>query len=164
MRALWQLVKLIYLLSAFPWLAGFKSSLLRLFGAKVGCQVYWKPQVNIHLPWKPSVSDQTWVGEEVCIINFAPVTIGSHSCLSQLSMICSGNHDYRATDMRYRHAPITLSDGVGIGACVFVGPGVEVGTDAVLSAGAVATKSLEAGGGHVGKPCQSTRRRCLAER
>jgi putative colanic acid biosynthesis acetyltransferase WcaF len=157
--AAWYLVKCAFFLSPLPWPSSFKSSLLRLFGAGIGMGVYWKPRVNIHIPWNLKVGDHTWVGEEVCIINFAPICIGTHCCLSQRSFLCSGNHDYRSPDMRYRHAPIVLEDGVWVGASAFVGPGVTLGTDAVITAMSVANRSLEGGWVYAGNPCAPVRRR-----
>ncbi len=157
--ALWQLVKISFFLTPIPWPSGIKTWLLRFFGARIGHHVYWKPRVNIHIPWKLEVGDHTWVGEEVNIINFAPVVIGAHCCLSQRSFLCSGNHDYQQPDMRYRHAPITLEDGVWIGASAFVGPGVSIGTDAVITACSLASKSLEGGWVYAGQPCQPIRKR-----
>jgi putative colanic acid biosynthesis acetyltransferase WcaF len=156
---LWYLVKCVFFLSAFPWPSRFKSWLLRRFGAKIGYGVYWKPRVNIHIPWKLKVGDFTWVGEEVNIINFAPVSIGAHCCLSQRSFLCSGNHDYRSPDMRYRHAPIVLEDGVWVGAGAFVGSGVAIGTDAVITAMSLANRSLAGGWVYAGQPCQPVRQR-----
>lgn len=158
---LWYLFKCAFFLNALPWPSSFKSWLLRLFGAKIGKRVYWKPRVNIHIPWKLKIGDYTWVGEEVCIINFAPVTIGSHCCLSQRSFICSGNHDYSSPDMRYRHAPIILEDGVWVGAGAFVGPGVTVGTDAVVTAMSLANHSLDGGWVYAGQPCKAVRKRWI---
>jgi putative colanic acid biosynthesis acetyltransferase WcaF len=156
---IWYCVKILIFLSSFPWPSRFKSWLLRLFGAEVGQGVYWKPRVNIHIPWKLKVGDYTSVGEEVCIINFAPVTIGGHCCLSQRSLLCSGNHDYRSPDMRYRNAPTTLKDGVWVGAGAFVGPGVTVGVDAVIMAMSLVNRSLEGGFVYAGLPCKALRRR-----
>lgn len=156
---LWYLVKCVFFLSSIPWPSGFKSWLLRRFGTEVGRGVYWKPRVNIHIPWKLTVGDHTWVGEEVAIINFAPVRIGAHCCLSQRSVLCSGNHDYRSPDMRYRHAPILLENGVWVGAGAFVGPGVTVGTDAVITAMSMASHAIEGGWVHAGHPCKAIRRR-----
>ena len=158
---LWYLLKCFFFLSPVPWPSGFKSWLLRRFGAEVGKSVYWKPRVNIHLPWKLKIGDYSWVGEEVCIMNFAPVAIGANCCLSQRSFLCSGNHDYRALDMAYRHAPIVLEDGVWIGACAFVGPGVTIGADAVVAAMSLANRSLAGGWIHAGHPCIPVRRRWL---
>lgn len=155
----WYLLKCAFFLSSLPWPSSFKSWLLRRFGAEIGRGVYWKPRVNIHIPWKLKVGDYTWIGEEVSIINFAPVSIGAHCCLSQRSFLCSGNHDYRSPDMRYRNAPIVLEDGVWVGAGVFVGPAVTVGTDAVITAMSLANRSLDRGWVYAGQPCSPVRRR-----
>jgi putative colanic acid biosynthesis acetyltransferase WcaF len=160
---LWYCAKCVFFLSAIPWPSALKSWLLRLFGARVGQSVYWKPRVNIHYPWKLTIGDYTWVGEEVAIINFAPIHIGSHCCLSQRSFLCSGNHDYRSTDMRYRHAPILLEDGVWVGAGVFVGPGATIGTDAVITAMSLVNCSLEGGWIYGGQPCKALRQRWITE-
>jgi len=156
---IWYLFKCVFFLSALPWPSRFKSMLLRLFGAEIGEGVYWKPRVNIHIPWQLKVGDYTWIGEEVCIINFAPVTIGAHCCLSQRAFLCSGNHDYRSPDMGYRHAPIVVQDGVWVGASAFVGPGVTVGTDAVITALSLANRSLDPGWVYGGQPCKPLRKR-----
>lgn len=160
---LWYFLKRIFFLSSFPWPSQFKSWLLRLFGAEIGRGVYWKPRVNVHIPWKLKVGDHAWVGEEVCIMNFAPVSLGAHCCLSQRSFLCSGNHDYRSPDMRYRHAPIVLEDGVWVGAGAFVGPGVTVGVDAVITAMSLANRSLDGGWVYAGQPCKAIRRRWVEE-
>jgi putative colanic acid biosynthesis acetyltransferase WcaF len=160
---IWYLLKSFFFLSSFPWPSRFKSWLLRAFGAEVGQGVYWKPRVNIHIPWKLKVGDYTWVGEEVCIINLAFVSIGAHCCLSQRSFLCSGNHDYRSPDMQYRHAPIVLEDGVWVGAGAFIGPGVTVGADAVITAMSLANRSLEGAWIYAGQPCAPVRRRWPGE-
>jgi len=158
---IWYFLKSLFFLSSFPWPSRFKSWLLRFFGAEVGQGVYWKPRVNVHIPWKLKVGDHTWVGEEVCIINFAPISIGAHCCLSQRSLLCSGNHDYGSPDMRYRHAPIVLEDGVWVGAGAFVGPGVKVGVDAVITAMSLVNRSLAGAWVYAGQPCAPVRRRWL---
>ncbi|HTH48191.1 MAG TPA: WcaF family extracellular polysaccharide biosynthesis acetyltransferase [Candidatus Limnocylindria bacterium] len=159
MFGLWYLVKCVFFLSPLPWPGAWRTLLLRRFGAKVGAGVRWKPRVNIHFPWKLTVGDHTWVGEEVCIYNFEPVTIGAHCCLSQRAFLCAGNHDYRRPDMAYRNAPITLEDGVWIGAQSFVAPGLTIGTDVVVTAGSVVTRDLPAGMICQGNPCVPVRPR-----
>lgn len=141
---LWYVLKCFVFLSPLPWPSNLKVRCLRLFGAKVGRNVYIKPRVNVHFPWKLRIGDHTWIGEEVCIINFEPVAIGNHCCLSQRATICAGNHDYRDPAMNYRNAPITLNDGVWVGCMAFVGPGLTIGTDAVITAGSIVTNNVEA--------------------
>lgn len=152
-EAIWYLLKCAFFLSPFPWPSRLRVFLMRCFGAKVGTGVYLKPRVNIHFPWKLEIGDHAWIGEEVFILNFEPVRIGAHACISQRVFLCAGNHDYRDPAMSYRNQPITIDDGAWVGAQSFVGPGVTVGEDAVVTAGSVVTHSLPADMICSGNPC-----------
>ncbi len=149
----WYLCKVVFFLSAWPWPSRWKAAVLRGFGARIGRGVVIKPRVNIHLPWRLVVGDHAWIGEEVCILNFEPVTIGAHACVSQRAFLCTGNHDFRDVTMPYRNGPITIGDGAWVGAQVFVAPGVEVGVEAVVTAGSVVTRSLPPAMVCSGHPC-----------
>ncbi|MFA6289058.1 MAG: WcaF family extracellular polysaccharide biosynthesis acetyltransferase [Opitutaceae bacterium] len=157
--AAWQLVKWAFFRTVFPWPVRMKVSLLRFFGCRLGVGVVIKPQVNIHLPWKLQIGDHAWIGEEVYILNFEPVKIGSHVCISQRAFICAGNHDYRTVSMVYRNAPIVIEDGVWIGAHTFVAPGVVVGVDAVVAAGSVLVSDATPGSVYSGNPAKEVGRR-----
>lgn len=150
--ALWQLVKWIFFRTVFPWPSGVKASLLRAFGATIGRGVCIKPQVNIHLPWKLAVGDHAWLGEEAFILNFEPICIGAHACISQRAFLCGGNHNYRDAAMSYRNAAITVEEGAWVGAQVFVAPGVTVGREAVISAGSVLLTNAEPERIYAGNP------------
>ena len=158
-EALWYLTKCLLFLPAWPISSPLKCAVLRWFGACVGRGVVIKPRVNIHFPWKLSVGDCAWIGEEVFILNFEPVTIGAHCCISQRAFLCTGNHDFREPDMPYRNQPITVEDGVWVGAQVFVSPGVTIGMEAVVTAGSVVTKSQPAKMVCSGNPCVSIKQR-----
>ena len=151
-EACWYLVKVLFFLSPFPYPSTFKTFLLRLFGSRVGKSVIIKPRVNIHMPWKLEIGNDVWVGEEVFILNFERVSIGSNVSISQRAFLCCGNHDFRVPSMPYRNAPITLEDGCWVGASCFVGPGVTVGFDTVVTSGSVVTASLSSGGVYGGNP------------
>jgi len=148
----WYLVKCMFLLSPMPWPSSWRTALLRAFGARVGRGVNIKPRVNVHFPWKLEIGDHAWIGEEVFILNFEPVRIGAHACISQRAFLCTGNHDFRDERFSYRNAPITIGEGVWVGAGVFVGPGVEVGAESVIAAGSGATRSLPANAVCAGSP------------
>lgn len=142
-EVLWYLTKVTFFLSALPYPNSLKVLLLKLFGAKVGLGLVIKPRVNIHFPWKLTIGDHVWIGEEAFLLNFEQLTIGNDVCVSQRTFLCGGNHDYRDPSMPYRNGPITLGDGCWIGAGCFVGPNVIVGIDSVLAAGSVITKNVE---------------------
>jgi putative colanic acid biosynthesis acetyltransferase WcaF len=158
-EAAWYFLKCFFFLSPLPWPSAFKCSLLRLFGADVGKKVYIKPRVNIHFPWKLQIGDHTWIGEEVFLLNFEPIVIGAHCCISQRAFVCTGNHDFRKPQMPYRNHPIAIQDGAWVGAQVFVGPGVTIGSEAVVSAGSIVTGDVPPGMVCCGNPCCPTKPR-----
>ena len=161
-EALWYLVKCAFFLSPLPWPSKFKCVVLRMFGAKVGAGVNIKPRVNIHFPWKLELGDWCWVGEEVFILNFEPVFIGAHACVSQRVFLCGGNHNFRDPQFSFRNGPISVGDGAWIGAQVFVAPHVVIGNEAVIMAGSVVTKSQPAEMICGGNPCQFLKKRWIS--
>jgi putative colanic acid biosynthesis acetyltransferase WcaF len=160
-ESMWYAVKCVFFLTAWPYPSRFKCFVLRLFGARIGRGVVIKPRVNILFPWKLAIGDFSWIGEEVWILNFEPVTIGAQCCLSQRAYLCAGNHDYREPDFRYRNRPITVGDGAWIGAQVFVAPGIEIGFESVITAGSVVTSDQPAEKVCGGNPCVPLKDRWL---
>lgn len=158
-ESLWYLLKCLLFLPAWPFPSWLKCAVLRSFGARIGRGVVIKPRVNIHFPWKLEVGDFTWLGEEVFVLNLEPVSIGPHCCISQRAFLCTGNHDYRENRMPFRNQPITVEAGAWLGAQVFVGPGVTIGAEAVVTAGSVVTGSAPAGMICRGNPCRPLKRR-----
>jgi putative colanic acid biosynthesis acetyltransferase WcaF len=161
-EALWILLSLVlFRLCPFKHSA-LKSAVLRAFGAKVGCGPVIKPQVKITFPWKLTVGDHAWLGEECWLLNLAPIEIGSNVAVSQRAFLCTGNHDYGKPTFDLITKPIRVEDGAWVGAGSFVGPGVIVGTHAVLTAGSVATRDLEPWTIYRGNPAQPVRKRQIA--
>jgi len=100
-----------------------------------------------------------WIGERVWIENLAKVTIGSHVCLSQGAMIMTGNHNYKKSTFDLMVAPVTLEDGVWIGAQATVCPGVTCRSHSVLSMKSLTNKDLSANGIYAGNPAVKIRER-----
>ncbi len=136
-----------------------KITLLRLFGAKIGRGVVIKNCVNIKFPWRLHVGDNVWLGEGVWIDNLDHVTIGSDVCISQGALLLTGNHDYTASNFAYRNAPITLEDGVWIGARCVICAGVRAESHSILTVGSVATRNLSPYVIYQGNPASEIRKR-----
>lgn len=158
-QILWYYVNIIVFKSAWFPVSAFKVKLLKLFGARIGKNVVVKPSVNIKYPWKLSIGNNTWVGENVWVDNLADVTIGNNVCLSQGAMLLTGNHDFTKSTFDLVTKPIVLEDGVWIGAQSVVCPGIICREHAVLSVKSVATKNLEAYTIYQGNPAVSVKER-----
>ncbi|UFH57410.1 WcaF family extracellular polysaccharide biosynthesis acetyltransferase [Spirosoma sp. KNUC1025] len=158
---LWFIVNAYFLNTYLPIPAGLKVLVLKLFGAKIGKGVMIKPAVNIKYPWLLQIGNYVWIGEQVWIDNLSQVIIGDNSCLSQGAMILTGNHNYSLSTFDLTTQPITLADGVWIGARSVVCAGVRCESHAVLAVNSVATRSLEAYGVYQGNPAVLVRKRTI---
>ena len=158
-EAAWWVVKLTFFLPAWPWPSSLRCWWLRRFGAMVGRGVVIRSRVNISFPWRFRCGDHVWIGEEVAILSLAPVTLGSHVCLSQRSFLCSGSHDFSRETFDLVTAPITLGSGCWVGAQAFVGPGVVFGDASRCGAGAVVIRDVPAATAVFGVPAAAREKR-----
>jgi putative colanic acid biosynthesis acetyltransferase WcaF len=133
-------------------LSALKRTVLRWFGASVGRGVVIKPDVKITFPWKLTLGDHVWLGEECWLLNLAHITIASNVCISQRAFLCTGNHDYNSPTFDLITKPIRVGQGAWVGAGAVVAPGVSVGSHAVLTASSVATEDLAPYGIYQGNP------------
>lgn len=139
----WYIISLFFFQNSLLIPTSLKSKLLRLFGATIGKNVNFKPSIQIKYPWKLSIGDNSWIGEDVWIDNLEPVVIGENCCLSQGAMILTGSHDPMKSTFDYIGLPVTLQDGVWIGAKAVVSLGVVCGSHSLLSVGSVVEKDME---------------------
>ncbi len=142
-RLVWNICwALLYRLSPRPF-HGWRSMLLRFFGATLGPNCHFYPGSKVWAPWNLICADQVTAGDGVEIYNPAPVTLGSHAILSQGAYLCGATHDY--DDPAFPLLAYTMQIGAYAWVCAraSVAPGVQVGEGAVLGLGSVATRNLE---------------------
>jgi putative colanic acid biosynthesis acetyltransferase WcaF len=156
---LWYFTNALIFKSALFPISGLKVWLLKIFGAGVGKGINIKPSVSIKYPWRLTIGDYTWIGENVWIDNLDDITIGSNVCISQGAMLLCGNHDYKKSSFNLMTGKIIIEDGAWIGAKSTVCPGVTCRSHAVLTAGSVANKDLEPYGIYRGNPAVKEKER-----
>jgi putative colanic acid biosynthesis acetyltransferase WcaF len=125
--------------------ASVRIGVLRAFGATIGEGVLVRHRVRIHWPWRLTVGDASWIGEDAWILNLEPVHIGRDVCISQGAFLCAGSHDQRSPTFEFDNAPITVEDGAWIAARATVLRGVTVHRNAVVGACALVTRDVPAG-------------------
>ena len=143
MRFLWYFINIVFFKSSLFPFNSLKLFLLRLFGCSLGKGVVIKPNVNIKYPWKLSLGNYVWIGEQVWIDNLDNVTIGNHVCISQGAILICGSHDYKKPSFDLITKEIILNDGVWVGTKSIILSGVVAESHAILSAGSVMSKNLE---------------------
>jgi putative colanic acid biosynthesis acetyltransferase WcaF len=124
----------------------FRPGVLRLFGATIGQNVTFRHNARVQWPWKLTIGDDVWIGEDSWLYNVEPITIGSDVCLSQGAFVCTGSHLHSTPDFRCDNGPITINDGAWLCAQSLVLRGVTVGTGAIIGARAVAARDVPDGG------------------
>jgi putative colanic acid biosynthesis acetyltransferase WcaF len=144
---------------------GWRSFLLRCFGAKIGPNCHFYPRSKVWAPWNLICAENVTAADGVDIYNPAPVRFGSHAIMSQDAFICGATHDY--DDPRFPLLAYAMEFGAYSWVCAraIVAPGVSLGEGAVLGLGSVATRDLEPWAVYAGTPAQKIkeRRRTIPE-
>lgn len=155
-RALWALIQMtLFRWSPRTW-HGFRARLLRWCGADIPepGQVVIFPTVMIVFPAKLALAPRSMIGPRVRIYNVAPISFRRGANVSQDCHLCAGTHDYGKWGMPLVAKPIEIGENTWLGAEVFVGPGVRIGTLCVIGARSVVVKDMPANSIGAGNPCK----------
>jgi len=140
---------------AYKW----RNFLLRFFGAKIGKGVIIRPTVRITYPWKLSIGDFSWVGDNAELYTLGEIEIGSNVVISQKSYLCAATHDYTKETFDMIDKKITIEDEVWLAADVYIAPGITVNKGALVGARSSVFNDLPAGMICVGSPAKPVKSR-----
>jgi putative colanic acid biosynthesis acetyltransferase WcaF len=156
---IWFFFNAFFLQNKYNPSSGIKKMILKLFGAKIGSGVVIKPGVSVKYPWKLTIRNNSWIGENVWIDNLDDVSIGKNVCVSQGAMLLCGNHDYKKRTFDLMVGPIILEDGVWIGAQSTITQNVVCREYSILAVQSVANSNLDENGIYKGNPAVKIRER-----
>ncbi|WP_206241986.1 putative colanic acid biosynthesis acetyltransferase [Novosphingobium terrae] len=155
----WQIVQAtLFRLSPQP-LYGWRRFLLSAFGAKVGQGVIIRPSARVTYPWKVTLGDHCWIGDDAELYSLGPITVGAHAVVSQRSYICAGTHDYEDITFPLVARPVVIEAEAWVATGCFVAPGVTVGRGAIVAATSTVTRDVPPGMIVAGAPAQVLRER-----
>ncbi|MBL7471760.1 colanic acid biosynthesis acetyltransferase WcaF [Robertkochia sp. 1368] len=137
----------------------WRNWLLRRFGASIGKGVLIRPSVTVTYPWKLSIGDYSWIGDDVTLYTLGEIKIGSNSVVSQRSYLCAGSHDHKKIDFPLTNEPITIEDECWVATDVYIAPGVCIGKGTIVGARSSVFKSLPGGNICVGSPARIIKER-----
>lgn len=140
-------------------LYGWRRALLRLFGASIGKGAVIRPRARITYPWKVSIGEHAWIGDDVTLYSLGPIEIGAHAVVSQRSYLCAADHDYRRRTFPIRARAVRVGAHAWVATDVFVAPGVTIGDAAVVGARSTVLRDLPPGMVCYGYPAVAVRPR-----
>ncbi len=158
-RALWGVVStLLFRFSPRP-MHGWRTLVLRCFGAKLGRGVHIYPRARIWAPWNLRCENYASIADGAEVYNPAPLHLGEFCIVSQDSYLCGATHDYNDPAFPLIAFEMNVGARAWICARACVGPGVQVGEGAVLGLASVATRSLEPWTVYAGAPARAVKER-----
>jgi putative colanic acid biosynthesis acetyltransferase WcaF len=132
----WGLVELLFVSSAWQVSSRLRRAALVAFGARIGEGVILRPRLRVRFPWKLSIGDRSWIGEDVWLHNQDQLSIGTDVVISQGTFVTTGSHAHRR-DMGLITRPVVVGDGAWVTArCVVLG-GSRIGVSALVTPGTV---------------------------
>lgn len=151
---LWWLVEALLFHPSPQFMFGWRRFLLRAFGAKIGNNVKIRSSVKTTYPWKLTVGDNSWIGDECTIYNLDHVTIGSNVAVAHKVYFNTGGHDYKTESFKIFAKPITVEDECWITNDVYIAPDITIGKGTVVGARSTVLHSLPSGQICVGSPAR----------
>ncbi|WP_150116889.1 putative colanic acid biosynthesis acetyltransferase [Priestia megaterium] len=141
--------------NAYNW----RAKLLRLFGSDIGKDTKIRASSKFHYPWKVSIGDYSWIGDNVQFYSLDKIYVGSNCVVSQKSYLCTGSHNIKDPHFGLITKPVVIKDGAWIASDVFIYPGVTINEMAVVAARSTVIKDIPANEVHAGSPAKYVKKR-----
>lgn len=116
----------------------------RLSGIKIGKGSTIHMEARFYDPKNIEIGEDSIIGEKVVLDGRAKLIIGNHVDIATEVLIYNSKHDINSHDFRAVSAQVVIEDYVFIGPRAIILPGVTIKRGAVVAAGAVVTKDVEA--------------------
>lgn len=143
------LMNVVFALPRYRLFVFFKTSLLRLMGAKIGKNVCIYPGVWIMTGKNLVLGDNVDLAKDVIITTDGGVFIGDRTLIGYRTQILSADHTIPPIGQAFpvsgdKFGRIHIEKDVWIGANCIITAGVTIGEGAVVAGGGVVTKDIPA--------------------
>lgn len=145
-------------------LHGWRTFVLRCFGAQIGKHAAIYPDVRLWAPWNLELGTNVTVGGGVELYCVGKIKLGNRVIVSQRSFLCTATHDIHSASFDLVAGDIVVEENAWIAAEALIGPGVTIGTNAVVAARAVVFRNVESSQVVAGNPARPISRRSAEAR
>lgn len=126
--------------------------------AACGIDVTIRPGAQIIIPSRVRLGDHVAIGYNALLHGIGGITLENFTLLSDNNILATSSHPVEEIHFHnYWEKPILIKENAWLGANVIVLPGVTIGENAVVGAGAVVTKDIPANTVAMGVPARVTR-------
>ena len=136
-----------------------RELLTELLG-EVGSDVELRPPLYVDLGYRIRIGTRIFANYGLVALDIAPIAIGDDVQIGPNVQLLTPTHPLEPEPRRNKWEggePITIGNNVWLGGGVIVLPGVTIGDDTVVGAGAVVNRDLPAGVLAVGNPARVVR-------
>lgn len=137
----------------------WRTSLLRLFGAKIGNGAHIYPKVSIWAPWNLEIGNNVGIANGTYLYNQDKIHIGHRAIISENVYVCTGTHDYNDPGNRLITKPIRIGEDCWLAVGTFVHPGIHIFDGVIVGACSVVVKDLPEWSVCSGNPCKKLKDR-----
>ncbi len=118
---------------------------------------------RIDYPWRLRMDEKSSLGDGAWAYCLDNISIGKNCCIGEDVRLLTGSHDITSPHFNLVTKPIMIHDNVWIATGAIILPGVTIGEGAVVAAGAVVTKDVEAWTVVGGNPAKAIKERKIIE-
>lgn len=116
----------------------------RLAGVKIGTGSAIHTGARFYNPSNIEIGEDSIIGENCVLDGRDKLIIGNHVDIASEVMIYNSKHDIESSDFHAIHKQVVIEDYVFIGPRSIILPNVNIGKGAIIAAGAVVTKNIDA--------------------
>ncbi len=134
---------LFHLNHAEPGTEEQKKAIEELFNGKVPAGLGFFTPVQIDFPGQITFGNHVFINHGFTAMSVGGIIIGDNVQIGPNVTIVTTNHDLKNRSV-LRCRPVIIENGVWIGACASIMPGVRIGENAVVAGGAVVVRDVPA--------------------
>lgn len=156
---LWFIVYSMFFKTSPQFMFAWRRILLRLFGAKIGKNVLIRPSAKITYPWKVSIGEYSWIGDNAVLYSLGEIEIGNNTVISQRCYLCTASHKYDDPSFPIYSKKITIGSECWLATDVYVAPGISIDNSCVVGARSSVFTNLDPKKVYIGSPAKYLKER-----